>query len=346
MERKFDIFISYATQDRDIAFNLVNKIESRGKKCFIAPRDIRTGYDYASEIVHAISNSDVMLVLLSPSSDKSGYCLREINSAVSKNLQIMPIKIEDVCLSEAMEFYLGPAHWLDATSGITDSHIESILNTVASVEEKEHKEILTSTNSSELKIVRINDAVQQGFSYKDILIKEIELDYLNVPVSKFTMNEDINGSFSDWESVTTEYEIDTSCLAILNNEIVGYCDFYPVNDEDYVDLIGGKCIIRDSMIALYDLGGEFNAYIAMLAFTPELSNQKAFIQVFKWLKTKIFDWEADGVILKNIGISIYNNLLEKIVLHLGFEFKCLNPAKGKVYEINAKKLIDNLSKIK
>ena len=47
---KYDLFVSYATPNRKIAEYVVEKIEKRGKKCFIAPRNIRLGFDYAAEI--------------------------------------------------------------------------------------------------------------------------------------------------------------------------------------------------------------------------------------------------------------------------------------------------------
>lgn len=125
---KYDLFISYATDNKGIADYIVEKIEKRGYKCFIAPRDIRTGAEYAGEIISAISNSTAVLLVFSSVSDKSHYVLREINSAVSRNKPIIPYRIEDFLPSEAMEFYLGPTHWLDAFPDILDVHLDKVVN--------------------------------------------------------------------------------------------------------------------------------------------------------------------------------------------------------------------------
>lgn len=110
---KYDLFISYASENKDIADYIVDKIEKRGYKCFIAPRDIRTGSEYAVEIIRGISNSTAILLVFSSKLDKSHYVLREINSAVSRNRPIIPLRIEDFLPSEAMGFYLGPTHcWM------------------------------------------------------------------------------------------------------------------------------------------------------------------------------------------------------------------------------------------
>ncbi len=60
---KYDLFISYASENKDIADYIVDKIEKRGYKCFIAPRDIRTGSEYAVEIIRGISNSTAVLLV-------------------------------------------------------------------------------------------------------------------------------------------------------------------------------------------------------------------------------------------------------------------------------------------
>lgn len=60
---KYDLFISYASENKDIADYIVDKIEKRGYKCFIAPRDIRTGSEYAVEIIREISNSTAVLLV-------------------------------------------------------------------------------------------------------------------------------------------------------------------------------------------------------------------------------------------------------------------------------------------
>ena len=49
MHFKYNLFLSYASENKDIADYIVDRIEKRGYKCFIAPRDIRTGAEYAGD---------------------------------------------------------------------------------------------------------------------------------------------------------------------------------------------------------------------------------------------------------------------------------------------------------
>ena len=101
---KYNLFLSYASENKDIADYIVDRIEKRGYKCFIAPRDIRTGAEYAAEIIRGISNSTAVLLVFSSKSDKSHYVLREINSAVSRNRPIIPLRIEDFYLRKQWNF--------------------------------------------------------------------------------------------------------------------------------------------------------------------------------------------------------------------------------------------------
>ena len=44
------IFISHSSKDADVALKICNILEKNGKNCFIAPRDIRMGKEYAEEM--------------------------------------------------------------------------------------------------------------------------------------------------------------------------------------------------------------------------------------------------------------------------------------------------------
>ena len=60
------IFISHSSANAQVAEGICSKIEASGHKCFIAPRDIRQGYEYASEIMNGIDSADAM-ILVDPS---------------------------------------------------------------------------------------------------------------------------------------------------------------------------------------------------------------------------------------------------------------------------------------
>ena len=59
-----DVFISYASQDATAANAVVVALEGRGVKCWIAPRDVVPGSLYADEIVRAINEARVVVLVL------------------------------------------------------------------------------------------------------------------------------------------------------------------------------------------------------------------------------------------------------------------------------------------
>jgi hypothetical protein len=48
------VFISYASQDAAVANSVVESLEGRGVRCWMAPQDVKAGAQYADAIVRAI----------------------------------------------------------------------------------------------------------------------------------------------------------------------------------------------------------------------------------------------------------------------------------------------------
>jgi hypothetical protein len=93
---------------------LVGRIEAEGIHCWIAPRDIAPSADWAAEIIDAISNSRVMILVYSASSNDSPQVRREVERAVHKQVSILPFRIENVLPSKSLEYFLSSQHWMDA----------------------------------------------------------------------------------------------------------------------------------------------------------------------------------------------------------------------------------------
>ena len=337
---KYDLFISYATKNADIAKYVVDKIERRGRTCFIAPRDINSGADYASEIVKGISNSLAVLLIFSSESDKSAYVLREVNSAVSRNKTIIPLRIENFLPSEAMEFYLGPTHWLDAFPQVLDTHLDSIFVILSGLSAPSGEAVGGQMRFSGIHTVDMGDLFEAGWTKKQITLREIELDYLCVPPDKYVMNDMTEGVLEDWVDSVQE-TADVSCAIVKDDQMIGYCDIYPVENSDFDVLKSGQSMIKADMIALYSFGGQFDAYIAMISIDPDYSSQDMYMRTFDWIFLKLSKWKEEDISVNRIGVSVYQPLLEKFVKSFGFEYACTNPAGGKVYVTEMDKLIAN-----
>ncbi|MBQ2070210.1 MAG: toll/interleukin-1 receptor domain-containing protein, partial [Bacilli bacterium] len=73
------IFISYHHESIDKAMEIVNALEEVGLKCWVAPRDV--SFDYAADIVDAISKSSIMIVLIDKGVFSSVHVLNELEQA-------------------------------------------------------------------------------------------------------------------------------------------------------------------------------------------------------------------------------------------------------------------------
>src|SRR5580692_9296869 len=122
----FDVFISYAHQDKAAADAACAKIEAEGIRCWIAPRDVPPGAEWAGAIINAIDNCRVMVLIFSSSTNGSRQIDREAQRAFDKEKSVIPFRIEDVVPQKSLAYYLGPVHWLDALTPPFDQHLQKL----------------------------------------------------------------------------------------------------------------------------------------------------------------------------------------------------------------------------
>src|SRR5258706_4149255 len=108
------VFLRYESQDTEVANTVCRELESRGIRCWIAPRDVAPGALYADAIVRAINEAKVLLIVLSQSAVASSHVGREIERAASKHKQIIALRIDAAPLSPALEYFLSESQWVDA----------------------------------------------------------------------------------------------------------------------------------------------------------------------------------------------------------------------------------------
>jgi hypothetical protein len=130
MPMEFDAFISYASADKTAADAACAVLEAGGIRCWVAPRDISPGREYAAAIIDAIDQCRVMVLIFSSSANDSPQVRREIERAASKGVAIMPVRIEKVAPTKSMEYFLGDIHWLDAMTPPIEKHLQQLAVTI------------------------------------------------------------------------------------------------------------------------------------------------------------------------------------------------------------------------
>jgi hypothetical protein len=111
-----DVFISYATADIAVADAVCAALERGGVTCWVAPRDVLPGDFYADAIVRAIDASKAIIIVLSQSAAASHHVLREVERATSKRHPVLTLRLDQVPLPAALEYFLNTSQWLDVGS--------------------------------------------------------------------------------------------------------------------------------------------------------------------------------------------------------------------------------------
>jgi len=71
-----------------------------------------------------------MVIVFSHHANESPQVRREVERAVAKGLMIIPIRIEDVLPTKALEYFISAAHWLDAFPPPLRVHLEKLADTI------------------------------------------------------------------------------------------------------------------------------------------------------------------------------------------------------------------------
>jgi hypothetical protein len=124
------VFISYASQDAGVAAALVEALERHGIACWIAPRNVKAGAQYADAIVRAISAAEAFVLVLSESAITSSHVSREIERAASKKRPIIALRIDAAPLTPALEYFLSESQWVEAQTGNIDAAYAKLIDAI------------------------------------------------------------------------------------------------------------------------------------------------------------------------------------------------------------------------
>jgi hypothetical protein len=125
-----DVFISYSSKDKPTADAACAVLESKGIRCWIAPRDITPGADWGEAIIDGINGARVFVLVFSSNANSSQQIKREVERAVNHGLPIIPLRIEDVQPGKSLEYFLSMPHWLNALTPPLEKHLNYLAEVV------------------------------------------------------------------------------------------------------------------------------------------------------------------------------------------------------------------------
>lgn len=228
------IFISYSTQNKEVADSVCKYLEGYSKHCWIAPRNIPAGAEYGGEIIKGIESSDVMVLILSEASNKSQHVLREVERAVGKNIPIIVFRIEKCSLSKSLEYFLLSNQWLDAKPDdmITLASLNSSIDRLLEEKQQDTEDNISKKN----KPVRIHNKaipVMLGFIAIAILVAAIIIKTGSKSDNEENENKISNGDgISPTVTTIAENIPKTKLPEFKAGDIICLGNYYPVGYKE------------------------------------------------------------------------------------------------------------------
>ena len=99
------IFVSYAHRDYERIDPILRELKARGYR-FWYDEGIDPGTEWPENIARHLENSSVCLSFISPYSAVSNNCRREINFALSRNIPMLTVFLEDTKISPGLEMQI------------------------------------------------------------------------------------------------------------------------------------------------------------------------------------------------------------------------------------------------
>lgn len=137
-----DVFICHRTAapDQDIADAICTRLEERGLRCWIAPRNILAGsQNYERDILKGVENCRMLLLVSSFKSIYSEDCEKELKAAVLDGKALYSYRIDDTPYDGAFEKALSVVQWLDARDD-PYAHLEQLVIDVKGILAQDERE--------------------------------------------------------------------------------------------------------------------------------------------------------------------------------------------------------------
>ena len=132
---KHFVFISYHHDSSvQLVEHIVQALEREGIQCWYAPRDVTS--KYAGDIVRAIDECKVFLLIMNQYSTCSEHVLNEIDCAFNRfhhkeDIRLLPFRTDKESMSDDVKYYLGRIHSLDGSEPPEEERIATLVSRIA-----------------------------------------------------------------------------------------------------------------------------------------------------------------------------------------------------------------------
>ena len=226
-----DVFISYSSKEKSVAYGVCHYLEEHGIKCWIAPRDIPPSSDYGDLIDKAIESCSVTVLIFSQWASLSKWVKGEINVAFDEGKPIIPFRIDETAITGALRVMLKQKHWIEAYPSYVD-RLPDLLRSICSIVDNPITDPVTPVQISPMEDVKVSkpqsmeaelhievdsDCRVYRFGKEIMLVRKGEDNVLMLQKGKHKLRFVLVGN----NNVTEEH--------IVEIKDTNYCDFIEIN---------------------------------------------------------------------------------------------------------------------
>ena len=236
MESNQDVFISHSSVDSKLAYAMCDYLEEKGIRCWVAPRDVQGGTEYAEAIIMGIRSCKIMVVLFNKNANDSIYVKNEVERAFNYKSILIPFKLDQTIPSAKLELFLGSVHSLDATKGNPEDHFDLLYQNCVRVLGKkegviEEKPVLPLTTETKEYVIEEKPVPPIITETKENPAKEIPVQQQEGNNSQGDKKNEIEKKKLD---VFKAFLYTSIFISILTIPVIGQC--VRTNDS-YLDIV-------------------------------------------------------------------------------------------------------------
>lgn len=261
------VFISYSSKEVDTAIKVCEFLENNGIACWMAPRNVVAGSNYASQIVSAIKACSVLVLLASENTNASGHVSNEVSLAFDNKCTIIPFKLQNFEFTDEYLYFLGRKHWIEAHLDLNEG-LAVLKKTICEILQKSTARQSSNAAGVPTPIDFERPAVSQPLNkISDLSRKEI-VDIITEKSKKYPYNLYEKLSTPESYSKTEEY-----ARRLFSHTMRCYKFNDEVQCDNLVDLIIGEASASSNKsITVKGMPGSAKNMLLQLAFYKMLQN--------------------------------------------------------------------------
>jgi adenylate cyclase len=133
MTQPADVFVSYSREDKERVLELTARLRAAGVPLWIDVGGIDGAAMWGEEIVHALDQAKVLLLMVSESAVRSHNVVKEVVLTSERKGHILPVHLEQTQIPASLKYPLAGIQAIELFHGDPDANLKTILRSLERV---------------------------------------------------------------------------------------------------------------------------------------------------------------------------------------------------------------------